>query len=295
MANYCIMRVKKLKADGNVSGAIMHAFRERDTPNADEKIENWSNLSVVGEDGKKHIPANAYEKAMARYRDTLPQKIGKGRVPCIELMITVSPEVMGRKDFNSVQYLNDCDTWARNVFGKGNVFCVVHHKDETTHHTSIFVVPKVLKTYKDGHTDEILAAKQWLGGREKMTKLQDDFFESVGKKHGLDRGRKGSKAKHQDIQKWYHKFNQFLDKLHIEPQRKNESVDEYFDRVAANWNFMTDNFNKVNQTMMTLKRERAFYEQYHDNLPALKKYVEELQLREKQKENQKNKSSGRSQ
>ena len=94
MANFCIMRTAKLRTDGNVAGSISHALRARETPNADHNVENWTNLNVKGEDGKSHIPENAFDQAMARFRKTLPKKIGKGRVPCVELMMTVSPEVM---------------------------------------------------------------------------------------------------------------------------------------------------------------------------------------------------------
>ena len=213
MASFCILRTAKLRTDGNVAGSISHALRARETPNADPKIENWTNFNKKGEDGISHIPDNVFDQAMARYRKTLPKKIGKGRVPCIELLATVSPEVMARKDFDYVAYLNDFDHWAEDTFGKENVFLKVHHKDEKTPHSSVFVVPKVTKKYKDGHTEEVLAAKQWLGGREKLSKLQDDFFEKVGKKYGLERGIKNSKATHQTQKKYYAKINQLEKEL----------------------------------------------------------------------------------
>lgn len=208
MANFCILRTAKLRTDGNVAASIQHALRARETPNADSSIENWTNLNVKGEDGKSHIPDNALEQAMARYRATLPKKMGKGRVPCVELLMTVSPEVLARKDFNPAKYMNDCDQWARDTFGAQNVFLRVHHWDESTPHTSIFLVPKVEKKYKDGHTEEVLAAKQWLGGREKLAKLQDSFWETVGKKYGLERGIRNSRAKHQTVKKFYSRLNQ---------------------------------------------------------------------------------------
>ena len=122
MASFCILRTAKLRTDGNVAGSISHALRARETPNADPNVENWTNLNVKGEDGKSHIPENAFDQAMARFRKTLPKKIGKGRVPCIELMATVSPEVMAKPGFKITDYLNDCDHWAEEVFGKENVF-----------------------------------------------------------------------------------------------------------------------------------------------------------------------------
>lgn len=228
MANYCILRTAKLKTDGNVAASIQHALRTRETPNADPKIENWTNLNVKGEDGKSHIPPNVLDKAMARYRATLPKKIGKGRVPCVELLMTVSPEVLARKDFNPAKYMNDCDRWARETFGQKNVFLVVHHWDESTPHSSVFLVPKVLKKYKDGHTEEVLAAKQWLGGREKLSLLQDNFWEVVGKKYGLDRGIRNSRAKHQTVKKYYSRLNQVEREL-------TEFSQDLVENVPKNW------------------------------------------------------------
>jgi hypothetical protein len=53
-----------------------------------------------------------------------------------------------------------------------------------------------------------LNARKFFGGRDKMSALQDDFYNSVGKEFGLDRGIKGSKAKHQTIKSYYEKQNQ---------------------------------------------------------------------------------------
>lgn len=289
MASFCIMRTAKLRTDGNVAGSISHALRDRETPNADPNVENWTNLNVKGEDGKSHIPENAFDQAMARFRKTLPKKIGKGRVPCVELMMTVSPEVMTRPDFKITSYLNDCDQWAEETFGKENVFLKVHHKDEKTPHSSIFIVPKVIKKYKDGHTEEVLAAKQWLGGREKLSKLQDDFYEKVGKKYGLERGIKNSKAKHQTQKKYYAKINQLekelaefsanlvenvpstrgmfstiidQDKLNPYLQKQIETLKPYFEKLAKaediekKYKALQESFNEKLETEKTKLKDK---------------------------------------
>lgn len=289
MASFCIMRTAKLRTDGNVAGSISHALRARETPNADPNVENWTNLNVKGEDGKSHIPENAFDQAMARFRKTLPKKIGKGRVPCVELMMTVSPEVMARPDFKITSYLNDCDQWAEETFGKENVFLKIHHKDEKTPHSSIFIVPKVIKKYKDGHTEEVLAAKQWLGGREKLSKLQDDFYEKVGKKYGLERGIKNSKAKHRTQKKYYAKINQLekelaefsanlvenvpstrgmfstiidQDKLNPYLQKQIETLKPYFEKLAKaediekKYKALQESFNEKLETEKTKLKDK---------------------------------------
>ena len=140
------------------------------------------------------------QKAMAMYKKRLPEKVRKNGVRAVEFMMTVSPEVMQRKDFNATKYLNACSNWAREKFGKENVFFIAYHRDETTPHVSLLLTP----IDENGK----LNARKFFGGRDKMSALQDDFYNSVGKEFGLDRGIKGSKAKHQTIKSYYEKQNQ---------------------------------------------------------------------------------------
>lgn len=207
---FCIMRITKLHTNANVGGAISHHLRTRETDNADpEKMKkNWFCPITDFCDGDKYnfeknadfeIRKKAQQRAMAMFKKRLPEKIRKNGVRAVEFMMTVSPEVMQRKDFNAVKYLNACQTWAREKFGSKNVFFIAHHLDETTPHVSLLLTP----IDENGK----LNARKFFGGREKMSELQDDFFEKVGKQFGLERGIKGSRAKHQTIKSYYAKLN----------------------------------------------------------------------------------------
>lgn len=278
--NFCILRTEKISKIGSVVSALQHELRTRDTDNASP--ENISKNIYSVEQGKKlktelvsnfNFRKEKEHQAIAKYKKLLPEKMKDDNVTCIQVMVTFSPNAK----VNPQSYFADAEKWVREKFGSDNVFFKSIHYDETTPHANFFVVPGYDFKYKDGHTERRLSAKKWLGGRKKLSELQDSFYENVGKAHHLERGEKGSKAKHQDIKKWYQKFNEFCEELHIAPQKENETVDQYFKRVAANWNFFTDNFNKFQSQINTLKHEHDFYKEYHDNLPALKKYVEELE------------------
>lgn len=240
MSNFCIMRIKKLHSNSNVGGAISHHLRTRETDNADPELmkNNWffPNDYPTDQNGKTDKSVNAdlqfrkdqQQKAMAMYKKRLPEKVRKNGVRAVELMMTVSPEVMQRKDFNATKYLNTCSNWAREKFGKENVFFIAYHRDETTPHVSLLLTP----IDENGK----LNARKFFGGRDKMSALQDDFYNSVGKEFGLDRGIKGSKAKHQTIKSYYEKQNQKdqeLEKLAEDisqnlPQKKfGQSADSY--------------------------------------------------------------------
>ena len=240
MSNFCIMRIKKLHSNSNVGGAISHHLRTRETDNADPELmkNNWffPNDYPTDQNGKTDKSVNAdlqfrkdqQQKAMAMYKKRLPEKVRKNGVRAVEFMMTVSPEVMQRKDFNATKYLNACSNWAREKFGKENVFFIAYHRDETTPHVSLLLTP----IDENGK----LNARKFFGGRDKMSALQDDFYNSVGKEFGLDRGIKGSKAKHQAIKSYYEKQNQKdqeLEKLAEDisqnlPQKKfGQSADSY--------------------------------------------------------------------
>lgn len=240
MSNFCIMRIKKLHSNSNVGGAISHHLRTRETDNADPELmkNNWffPNDYPTDQNGKTDKSVNAdlqfrkdqQQKAMAMYKKRLPEKVRKNGVRAVEFMMTVSPEVMQRKDFNATKYLNACSNWAREKFGKENVFFIAYHRDETTPHVSLLLTP----IDENGK----LNARKFFGGRDKMSALQDEFYNSVGKEFGLDRGIKGSKAKHQTIKSYYEKQNQKdqeLEKLAEDisqnlPQKKfGQSADSY--------------------------------------------------------------------
>lgn len=293
MPNFCIMRIKKLHSDSNVAGALAHHLRTRETDNADpEKLRNnWYSGNEYTKDENGRLDKSSNEDiearrkmkaiALAKYRKNLPEKIRKNAVRSVEFMMTVSPEVMSRKDFNSVKYLNDCAEWVRQKFGKDNVFFVAHHRDETTPHISILITPK--------DENGKLNARKFFGGRDKLSELQTSFYEEVGKAHGLERGIRGSKAKHQTIKSYYEKLNQKdkeLEKLAEDisqnlPQKKfGQSAEKYAQEKEQ---FIQEKLKPVvKKTIVgeqTEKRYRALQSSFNDVLAenkALLQNTEEL-------------------
>ncbi|MFG0495885.1 MobV family relaxase [Pseudomonas sp. YQ_13] len=187
--NFAIIRTKKLKSMGAVVRSGKHTFREQLTPNADSAMT--PNNRVVG-------AANSYD-LKDRLQQRLPAKIKARSVLCIEYMITASPEAFSRHggflDDMGNGYFSDALKWLQQRHGRDNVISSVVHLDETTPHLVAYVAPMT--------SDNRLSCRDFLGGREKMKKLQSDFYEVCGKERGLQRGIQGSRAKHQDIKKFY--------------------------------------------------------------------------------------------
>ena len=114
----------------------------------------------------------------------------------VEFLVTASPEVMKEKTREAQDsYFADALKYLQDKHGAENVVFAGVHRDETTPHMYAYVVP----------IDERgkLNCRHFYGAKNALSELQSDFHAKVGEVHGLDRGIKGSKARHTSIQEYY--------------------------------------------------------------------------------------------
>ena len=190
MSNFAILRVQKLKSGGAVYHSLKHNFREQDTPNADPKRTPKNT----------HHHATNVADAIETFNQKLPDKVRKNAVYCIEYLITASPDKLNSMSKNEQDnYFNDALQWLKNKHGTDNVFCSSIHRDETTPHLCAYVIPL--------DENKKLNCRKYLGERNSLRDMQTDFFNKVASKYDLDRGIKGSKAKHQTIKHFYAHIN----------------------------------------------------------------------------------------
>ena len=194
---YAILRIQKLKATGAVWRSLKHAFREQPTPNADPAKAAQN----------AHLGATSAAEAMQRVRDRLPEKRRKDAVLAIEYLITASPEAMQELGGQGRDaYFNDALKWLRERHGGANVVYAGIHRDETTPHMYAYVVPLDEATGR-------LNARKWLGGATALSEMQTEFARVVGARHGLERGIKGSRAKHERVSRHYGLVNRAADQV----------------------------------------------------------------------------------
>ena len=84
-------------------------------------------------------------------------------------------------------FFSDCYKFFAERYGEENIIAAVVHNDETTPHLHFNLMPVT----KDGR----LCSKQ-LFDKPQLQQLQTDFYEEVGKRWGLQRGKEGSQRKH---------------------------------------------------------------------------------------------------
>jgi len=189
---YAILRTAKIKHASKLRRSLSHSFRESDTPNADPKLTPENT----------HIGAQSSREAIERFNARLAtqSKVRKNAVLAVEYLVTASPEAMhGKSRTEQDAYFADALDWLRQRHGEENVFYAGVHRDETTPHMYAYVVPIDRR--------EKLNCRAFLGGSNALSEMQTDFADAVGARHGLVRGLKGSKAKHQPMKAYYKRLN----------------------------------------------------------------------------------------
>lgn len=199
---YAILRTQKLKSVVAVRRSMKHAFRDQDTPNADSERTP----------DNTHIGAQSVDDGLAKVAALLPEKRRSDAVLCVEYLVTASPEAMaGKSREQQDAYLHDALEWIRERHGAANVVYAGIHRDESTPHLYAYAVPLDADTGR-------LNAKKWLGGAKALSQMQTEFADRIGKRHGLERGIEGSKARHTTVREFYAGIQQDQGQVTISPQ-----------------------------------------------------------------------------
>lgn len=185
MAAFAIMRCKKLATMGNLAASLQHAYRERETPNADPQ-KTPSN---------EHWIAQNTNEAIGKVRALLPEKRRKDAVLAVEYVMTASPEWWRTaSEDDQAKFFDLAHKWLSDKYGSDRIVTASIHRDETTPHMTAFVVPLT----QDGR----LSAKEFIGNKAQMTKDQTTFAAAFAGL-GLVRGIEGSRATHQRVKAHY--------------------------------------------------------------------------------------------
>ena len=195
--SHIIMRTEKLKSSGNVGGSAAHIERTRQTPNADSDrthLNRW----LIGGPGMHARAKEVWE--------SLDKKPRKGSVHGFEVVLTASPEAWpsGWQEGNGKEFIDEFarrgKAWLEKEFAKRGATIVGAQLqlDESTPHIQAIVIP----THRDKQNRRGLSAFEYLGSRQKLSTLQDSAAHAFATM-GLERGVKGSKARHTRISEYY--------------------------------------------------------------------------------------------
>lgn len=165
------MRIARHKSCQSLAAAERHGrerHRIRHLKNPDRSKEN-----LIYKKYKDLTLVQSWKK------DTEGIKVRKNAVYVIEIVLTFSPEAQKEVEPQCKEWLNTNMNWVAKEFGKENILQARCDFDEATLHQHIFVVPLI---------DEKLNAREMIGNRTKLSKLQTSYAKAV-ESFGLQRGR----------------------------------------------------------------------------------------------------------
>ncbi|MBR1676879.1 MAG: plasmid recombination protein [Clostridia bacterium] len=148
-------------------------------------------------------------------------------------------------------FFSDCVNFVKKCYGEENIISAVAHKDETSPHIHINVVPIT--------PDNRLCAKYYFDG--KMSEWQTNVYEEVGKKWGLERGKEGSDAKHVDPKT----YNKVVKQATADARTENETLKQANDCLSDQLDEKMKEIEQAKAESEQLTKANAAAQKHFDN------------------------------
>ncbi|MBN9302275.1 MULTISPECIES: MobV family relaxase [Dysgonomonas] len=217
------------KSPRNEAAMTDHIERKVMAPNVDPKRTYLNKELVPFPEGV----ANRTEAIKHRIQNAgLSRKVGKNQVQVIRLILSGSTEDMLRIQAEGKldDWCRDSMDWLKKEYGEKNIVAATLHLDEDAPHVHASVVPIVQgerrqkksnkvqeapkKQYKKKNTNRPRLCADDVMTKEKLIHYQDSYAEAMAK-YGLDRGIKGSEARHISTSEFYRNQKEESNNLQI--------------------------------------------------------------------------------
>jgi Plasmid recombination enzyme. len=209
------------KSPGNESAMTDHIERKVIHPNVDPNRIHLNKELIEFPEG-----VNNRTEAIQHRLETagLTRQVGKNQVQVIRFMLSGSPEDMARiqNEGKLDNWCKDNIDWLKKTYGEENIVAATLHMDETTPHIHASVVPivtgerrqkpskkknpeqeqKPKRKYKKKDPNRVRLCCDDVMAKAKLIGYQDSYAEIMSK-YGLERGIKGSEARHISLTEFY--------------------------------------------------------------------------------------------
>lgn len=215
--NYAVLEIQKIKSFRAMNGLAKHNNRTNVSANVDSARSILNDRLIPCFDDM----AARWKERMLMAQADLGKEIRYKNDAVLMLEVVTSMSHGADQDINIYEWAEKNKQWMIKTFGEDNILGCTLHMDESTPHIHTEVIPLT----QDGR----LCAKDLIGGKWKLSKLQTDYADAMSE-FGLVRGKRKSKAKKKSLNKFYQEINYAET---IEPPRplENESVNEYYIRA----------------------------------------------------------------
>lgn len=211
--SYASFHIDKVNSSLNSIGK--HIERTSQPDNVDPTRTHLNRNDIVEFPEGVHSFAEAVEHRIATAG--LRRKVGKNQVRCMTFIMSSDHDAMKRIEAEGRldEWVDVSMRWAKDTFGKENVVGASLHMDEYTPHLHLVVVPittterkkkpresKAKKRYRTQPKNAPRLSADDIMTRENLTRFQDTYAEAMAR-FGLERGIRGSEARHVDQHEYY--------------------------------------------------------------------------------------------
>jgi hypothetical protein len=252
---YAVLHLEKAK--GTDSRMSAHIERTVHPKNADRTRTHLNRELVQFPEGvRNRTQAIAHRIETAGIR----RKVSANQVKAIRILLTGSNKDMKQMEAEGriEDWCNDSLKWIRETYGEQNLVSAVLHMDEKTPHIHAAVVPIVIgerrkakKEQTDGKrkyrkkTNSVRLCADDLFNRQTLIAYHDNYAR-VMTKYGLQRGVRGSEARHTTTMQYYRDLKKKNETLETETrllQEKKTKAQEELRQVKAE--IRTDKFKSA--------------------------------------------------
>ena len=261
--NYAIFRSQQIMTLNDLAQIGSHNKREKQAykSNPDIKLElRDNNIEIVPLESKyvkgfKEL-TKEYEKEHNKRqkterqerKKTYSQMLNKSRnVVADELLFTATHkffENMNKEDI--IDWANTCMEFVYNDLGytKSQVLHATIHLDEETPHLHCVVIPLVKKYDKRTNIERYtISKKQYIRDKYHLSELQEKYHKRLTEKgYDLERGIKGSNAKHQKTKELKKTTRYYENKVKVINTKIDNAMNEFEEKMKTTKNIP---FNKI--------------------------------------------------
>lgn len=248
--NYAIFRTDKLKTHADVVNVLKEQHREAsyESKRADPSKLDLNDFS------------SDYEEALRQYDELLPKKVRKNAVVGLNFLVSTSDE------FQSAEEEKDYYKRSRDFIEArfGTIVGWAIHRDETSTHMQVVTIPLI---------DGKLNAREMLGGsKHRMSEIQTEFYNEVGKNFGLKRGKEKSQAVHKTVEQYHRERGKELNEREARLKKREVEAEAILNSVASAQALQ----NEVQEEKKTWESSKIESEKFVSSLANELKYLKYL-------------------
>ena len=267
-------------------------------PLAEKYVKGFHNLTK--EYRKQHEEKQKTEREDRKRSYT--EMVNKSKsVVADELLFTATNNFFKDKDKDFIlEWTNTCMDFVYNDLGytKEQILHSTLHLDEETPHIHCVVVPLVKKLDRRTNTERYtISKKQYIKDKIHLSQLQDIYNDRLREKgYDLERGIKGSNARHQKVKEFKKTTRYYENKAEIINKKLDNAMSDFEERMKTTKNIPFDKkhvlveketFDSMNNVIKETKKVAEFQPKLESLFNEVDTYTKSHQRLEKENKNMK--------